>query len=683
MLTQPTSMAETQTLLDLLSLRSAAQPDRWAYTFLANGEEETQRWTYTELDQQVRRIAAFLQTQGLTAGERALLLFPPGLDYIATFLACLWIGVIAVPAYPPRRNRNLQRIQAILTDAQPRVVLTTQELLQDIQAQLQEHTTAPLDYWATSGLTSDVADQAPYPAESDTLAFLQYTSGSTGTPKGVMISHGNLLHNLAQIYTGFGHSADSLGVIWLPPYHDMGLIGGILQPLYGGFPVVLMPHTAFLQKPLRWIKAISKYRATTSGGPDFAYDLVCRRTTPEQLTGLDLSSWEVAFSGAEPVRAQTLKRFAECFAPHGFRWEAFYPCYGMAETTLMVAGVEKPQPPLILTIDAAALEENRIVQPEEGKPSRDLVGCGRSWADQVVVIVDPESRQRCPEEQVGEIWVAGANVAQGYWQQAETTQATFQAHLTDPPEGPFLRTGDLGFLREGQLFITGRLKDLIIIRGRNHYPQDLELTVQSAHPDLRENAGAAFAVDIEGHEQLVIVQEVERTALRDLDAEAVIKAIRQAVSEQHEVQVYSVALLKTASIPMTSSGKIQRHACRQGFLNQTLEVVGHWTAQLSTWEAEQLQQEIESWEQAQEEETGPMTQERIQDWLLTHLALYLKMPPDQIDVEEPLASYGLDSSVAVSITGELGEWLNQELDPTLFWEYPSIETLAHHLAEIQ
>jgi acyl-CoA synthetase (AMP-forming)/AMP-acid ligase II len=471
--------------------------------------------------------------------------------------------------------------------------LTTASLLTTIQEAL------PLvnrHCIATDDLPNDVASAWQEPKiNSQSLAFLQYTSGSTGTPKGVMVSHGNLVHNSTLIHQLFGHNPQSRGVIWLPAYHDMGLIGGLLQPIYGGFPSFLMSPVSFLQKPLRWLEAISRYRATTSGGPDSAYDLVYRQVTPEQLTSLDLSSWEVAFTGAEPIRAQTLDRFTQTFAAAGFRRQAFYPCYGMAETTLIVSGGVKAQPPVIQSVNGTALAENRVVTATGVKEdSRTIVGCGQSSPDQRIVIVDPQSLQPCPNGRVGEVWVAGASVTQGYWNRPVQTQEIFQAYLSTG-EGPFLRTGDLGFLQEGELFITGRLKDLIILFGRNHYPQDIELSVEQCHASLRPGCGAAFSVEVGGQERLVVVQEVERTHLRKLDSHEVIGAIRRVIAQEHEIQVYAVLLLKTASLPKTSSGKVRRSTCREGFLAGTLDVIADWSVNpRSKTEFLNLETQIES-----------------------------------------------------------------------------------------
>ncbi|KAB8335318.1 fatty acyl-AMP ligase [Scytonema tolypothrichoides VB-61278] len=574
----PDTLLDFSTLVDLLCYRATCQPNQTAYTFLVDGEAEEISITYQELEQRARAIAAYLQSLN-AKGERALLLYAPGIEYIAAFFGCLYAGVVAVPAYPPRRNQNMSRLRAIVADAQGMLSLTTTSLLADIQGRFAENPElAAMQWLTTDNITPSLESEwQKTTVSSDTLAFLQYTSGSTGTPKGVMITHGNLLHNSDLIHKCFEHTPSSQGVIWLPPYHDMGLIGGIIQPLYGGFPVTLMSPINFLQKPLRWLQVISRYKATTSGGPNFAYDLCVQKVKPEQLVNLDLSSWEVAFTGAEPIRTQTIEQFASTFADCGFRKEAFYPCYGMAETTLIVSGGFKKAPPVIRQVAKAALEQKRIVAARGEEDSQTIVGCGYNLSNQKIAIVDPESLTLCPADKVGEIWVSGPSVAGGYWNRLEETKQTFHAYLADTGEGPFLRTGDLGFLHNGELFVTGRIKDMIIIRGQNHYPQDIERTVENSHPALRSGCGAAFAVEVEGKERLVIIQEIERNYLRNFDMDEVVKNIAQAVTAEHGLQVYAVVLVKTGSIPKTSSGKIQRHACRSEFLNGTLNVVEDWS----------------------------------------------------------------------------------------------------------
>ncbi len=566
---------EPATVVDLLRWRASHEPGRRAYTFLEDGEAEESSVNYGELDRQARSVAARLQILGIETGERILLFYPPGREYVAAFFGCLYAGVIAVPAYPPRLSRPISRLQAIMADSQATVALTTTHILSNLERRFAHAPEMKSLRWLATDDGKVLSDAWRRPKISgDTLAFLQYTSGSTAAPKGVMVAHVNLLHNLSMIYWRFEHTPDSQMVIWLPPYHDMGLIGGVLEPLYGGFPATLMSPIAFLQRPIRWLRAISHLGADSGGGPNFAYDLCSHKTTPEERANLDLSSWEVAFTGAEPVRQKTLERFATVFAPCGFRREAFYPGYGLAEATLFVSGGAKSAPPVTLSVEGAELERDRVLMASAGeKGTRTVVSCGKALGDQKIVVADPESLTKCAPDRVGEIWVSGPSVAKGYWGRPEETEQAFGARLSDTGEGPFLRTGDLGFLHDGELFVTGRLKDLVIIRGRNHYPQDIEHTVENSHEALRAGGCAAFSVETDAGEELVVVQELERRFVRSADFEAVISAIRRAVAENHELQIHAVVLIRTGSIPKTSSGKIQRRATREAFLKDALTVV--------------------------------------------------------------------------------------------------------------
>lgn len=563
-------------LVDLVRHRAKYQPNDTAFTYLVDGETEQVHITNAELDRQARAIGAWLQSLDLV-GERALLLYPPGLEFVAAFFGCLYAGVVAVPVYPPRRNRSLSRIQAIADDAQAKVALTTDVVLHRVESLIDATPSLKQLTWlATCHVPEGMDDRWGHPdVHGDTLAFLQYTSGSTGTPKGVVLNHANLMHNSALIAHAYEHTRSGLGVFWLPSYHDMGLIGGILQPLYVGRPNILMSPMAFLQKPLRWLQAITRFGGTTSGGPNFAYDLCVRTIPPEERAKLDLSSWRVAFNGAEPVREDTLQRFIEAFEPCGFRPEAFYPCYGLAEATLIVSGGYAHDEAVIRWFDTAGLTRGQAIEMDQGGTNaRALVGCGQTMPDQKIVIADPENLVSCEPGQIGEIWVNGPSVAQGYWQRPDVTEAMFRAYLKDTGEGPFLRTGDLGFMLDGELFVTGRIKDLIIFRGVNYYPQDIERTVHQSHPDLRPDACAAFTVEVDGQERLVVAQELERR--RQLSFPAVFAAVRRAVAVEHELALDAIVLLKAGSIPKTSSGKIQRHACRNGYLTGTLEVMAQW-----------------------------------------------------------------------------------------------------------
>jgi amino acid adenylation domain-containing protein len=675
-------IAESATLIDVLRLRAQARPEQTIFTFLQDGEGDERRLTVGQLDQRARAIARQLQ-EIAAAGDRTLLLYPPGLEYIAAFFGCLYAGVVAVPAYPPtsaRLDRALpQRLRAIVQDAQPTVALTATSLL-PIGAALaeQEPLFQGMRWLATDAIVDDAAADwdAPGPAAT-TLAFLQYTSGSTAAPKGVMLSHANLVHNLALIARAFGHSASSQGLIWLPPYHDMGLIGGILQPLYAGFPVTLMAPTAFLQRPLRWLQAIARYRATTSGGPNFAYDLCVRRITAEQRAELDLSSWQVAFNGAEPIRGETLHRFSQAFASCGFRRTAFYPCYGLAEATLIVSGGQLGAEPIVRSFQAQALEQNQAAEtPPDADGSRALVGCGAPCVGQQVAIIDAETGAACEPGRIGEICVAGPSVAQGYWRQPDATAATFVSSLDIAGASPALRTGDLGFLHDGQVFITGRLKDLIIIRGRNHYPQDIELTVEQSHPALRPAAGAAFSVTTAGEERLVIVQEVERQQ-RQIDVEAVAHTIRQAVADQHGLQCYAIALIKVGSLPKTSSGKVQRHLCRAQFLAHTLDALGESTLALAADDA--ADDAALSADQLLE---LPADERRdaLERYLAHETARLLQVSPAQLDRGQPVSALGLDSLAAIELQHSLESRLGVLVPMTALLEGATIEQLALRIA---
>jgi amino acid adenylation domain-containing protein len=631
-------LAGAASLVEVLRHRAASAPDRLGYRFLADGEAEEAALTYAELDRRVRALAVLLQEIG-AAGERVLLLYPASLDYVVAFYGCLLAGAVAVPAYPPRPNRPMPRIRAIVADAQARFALTTTQVFATLERRIED---LP-DLKALTWRTTDDLDQGRADVWRDpgagrgTLAFLQYTSGSTALPKGVMVTHGNLLHNETLIEAACGHSSETPCVSWLPLYHDLGLIGNMIQSLYVGAPCTLMSPVSFLQSPIRWLRAVSNYGGHTSGGPNFAYELCVAKTTPEQREGLDLSSWRVAFNGAEPVRQETLELFARAFAPHGFRREALFPCYGLAETTLIVSGPAKDAPHVHLPFRAEELTRNRAVEAapdEEG--AREMVGCGRILGDQEVRIVDAETLSACPAGQVGEIWVAGPSVARGYWNRPEESEHTFGARTADG-SGPFLRTGDLGFLWKDELYITGRLKDLIIIRGSNHYPQDLELTVERAHPALRPGGGAAFSVEVSGEERLVVVQEIQREHRR-ADIGEIAAAVRRAVAEEHEVQLWALALIRPGSLPKTTSGKIQRRQSRADFLAGDLALIGEWREGGTNGGAIPLDEPAEL-----------RTREDVEGWLAARLAPLTGVPAAEIVPTQAIVDHALDSLKAIEL----------------------------------
>jgi amino acid adenylation domain-containing protein len=656
-------------LIDVIQERSAEWTEKTAYIFLSDGEIEGERLSYAGLDRRARAIGARLQELGAT-GEPALLLYPPGLDFVAAFFGCLYAGAIAVPAYPPKNNREQPRLAAIAGDARPRVVLTSSALPAVDPGAVGERipALATAQWLATDRLDEELAALWRDPGiAADGLALLQYTSGSTATPKGVLVSHANLLANQEMIRSAFGQTAESVVVGWLPLYHDMGLIGNVLQPFYVGGSAVLLSPQAFLQRPARWLRAISRYRATTSGGPNFAYDLCVRRVGPAEREGLDLSSWRVAFSGAEPVRGATLSRFAEAFAPAGFRRAAFFPCYGLAEATLFVAGGAPGEGPAVATVDAAALER-REVRAAAGA-GRELVDCGVPRLAGEVVIADPESGLRCPPDRVGEIWVAGPHVAGGYRGRPEESARDFHARLLgEPARGPYLRTGDLGFERAGRLFVTGRLKDLLIVRGRNLYPQDLEETAERAHPALRPGCGAAFAIEVEGEERVVLACEVER-GFRGPGAavDEVAEAVRRAVALEHEVAIHELVLLRVGTVPKTSSGKIQRGACRAGYLAGTLVEVGR-----------SGQGTLPEGPAALPETPAPAD---LLERLRQEVARAAGVPPSRVDPEAPLAELGLDSLAAIELGQRLEDGLGVRVELADLLLGPTLTTLAGRLRE--
>jgi 8-amino-7-oxononanoate synthase len=569
-------------MVKLVRFRAAVQPNDTAFLYLTDGiggEGAEIRLTYQELDERCRALGGWLQKNRYD-GKRILLLYPPGLEFIVGFFGCLYAGATAVPIYPPRRNRSMLRIQSVADSAEASLALTTGDVMERVRELIDETPNLRKIAWSTTDHTPiDYAGEWTDPnLDSDTLAFLQYTSGSTGNPKGVMISHGNMLHNSLLISTGFEHTRSHSGVFWLPSYHDMGLIGGIIQPVYCGRPNVIMSPLSFLLKPYRWLAAISKYRATTSGGPNFAYDVCVRQIRDELLDTLDLSSWQVAFNGAEPVHAETLERFAKKFERCGFRYEAFYPCFGLAEGTLIVTGGQKNRAPVIKTLDADSLANGTVIDAIPGTDRvRRLVSSGRIILNQKLRIVDPDTLAVCPDNKVGEIWTSSPSVAKGYWKNPKATAETFNAYTSDTHEGPFMRTGDLGFMSDGELFVTGRIKDLIIIHGVNLYPQDIEATAQRAVPKfLRINSGGAFMIGEDNDEKLVLVQEVERR-FRPGDEKDIFPEIRKAIAIEHEVPIDTIVLVRTGTIPKTSSGKIQRHSCYDGFLKNELNVVARWS----------------------------------------------------------------------------------------------------------
>lgn len=556
---------------DVLARQAAQRGDSPAFTFLPERGEAEPALTFAELDRRARALAAELLRHA-GPGERAVLLFLPGLDFLVALLGCFAAGIIAVPLMLPRRAGARDYSLAVLADCAPTLALTSREVAaarSDVIERFQD---------TVRWITVDAGAQKTLPGVAlpgrgpDDIALLQYTSGSTSAPKGVMVAHGNLLANLEMIRTGWGTTERSTTVGWVPLYHDMGLILQVMQPLFLGAHSVLMPPAAFMRRPLAWLRAVSAFRAELSPAPNFAYDLCVSRFQPELMADVDLSCLKLAVNGAEPVHADTLARFAETFAPYGFAPTAMYPAYGLAEATLTVSSGQPGLGPVARYVSRAALQEGRAAPACGPQDAQTLVACGRSLEGERIAIVDPERRCAVPADTVGEIWVSGANVTQGYWRNPEGTEATFQARI-EGCDGAWLRTGDLGLLDQaGNLYVTGRIKDVIIIRGMNHYPQDIERTVENAHPGLRPHGGAAFAhADETGGERLVVVHEIDRVHRRDLELEDVVARIREAVALEHEIAVDDVTLIRPATLPKTTSGKVQRNLTRRLWMDGALD----------------------------------------------------------------------------------------------------------------
>ncbi|MGW0858804.1 fatty acyl-AMP ligase [Streptomyces sp. NPDC002690] len=583
---------ELPSLPEVLRLRARTRPDDLAYVFLRNGESPEQTLTYRQLDLSARSRAARLDSAGLR-GRAVVLLYPSGLEFVSTLLACMYAGVAGAPVQVPTRQRGLERLRRIADDARTTTVLTTAAVKSDLE---QRFGGSP----ELAGLTLLASDTLDAPAESatdgtpaaewsgppagpDDTALLQYTSGSTGDPKGVRVTHANFRSNVAETDQLWPTRADSAVVNWLPLFHDMGMLFGVVLPLWAGIPAYLMAPEAFIRRPSRWLEAISRFRGSHTAAPSFAYELCVRDAADNGLAeGLDLSSLRVAANGAEPVRWDTVRAFTGTFAPAGFRPSAMCPGYGLAENTLKATGSREDREPTLLVLSAQALREGRAQPvtapqvpgevPASSARTVHAVGSGTTVGATTVRIADPESLTGLPDGSVGEIWVNGPCVADGYHGRPGETQRTFRALLAGEEDlGTWLRTGDLGFLHEDELFVTGRLKDVIIRKGRNYYPQDIEVSAESADPALQPNCAAAFSVDDGAAERLVLVVEADGRAQRDGGAEGLRDRVRAAVLDGQRLETDEVLLVRRGSLPKTSSGKVQRRETRRRYLDGEFE----------------------------------------------------------------------------------------------------------------
>jgi len=564
-------------MVSLLLQNGAKYAEKDQLIFLEDGTDETQKDTYAEVLSKAKAIAARLQSTG-EKGNHVLLLFPPGNAFMISFYATILAGMVAIPAYPPRKRKLDPRFLSILNDARPKIILGTETILRDLQqADLGETDLGNMQLVAYESVELDLRDRWVDPKISkDDLVLLQYTSGSTGKPKGTMVSHGNMIHNLECIYQSFNFDENLIVCSWLPSFHDMGLVGNLIEPTYAGGTTIYMPPIAFIKNPLNWLKVITDYKVTCTGAPNFAYDYCVEKINEQDIESLDLSSLTILYSGSESVREETLKKFHSTFARAGFSINQFFPVYGMAETVLLISGGDYKAAPVYTHVDIQSLEKNKVVVTDKGSSGRSLTGCGFPWIGESVAIVHPENHRILPYGEIGEIWTRGGSVTQGYWNKPEETESVFKAKIDTDPEGEWLRTGDLGFIHEGQLYISGRLKDLVIIRGINYFPNDIEHSVEKCHPALRQNANAAFSIDIEDGEKLVVIQEVERSHMRDFDEHEIIENIQQAIFADHNIQADVILLTRFGSIKKTSSGKTQRFAMRNAYLNDELDVLACW-----------------------------------------------------------------------------------------------------------
>ena len=661
----------------IVRMRAAMHPDKLAFTFLKDGEVPSGSLTYGELDAKARAIARSL-VEVSAPGDRALLLFQNGLEFISAFVACLYAGIVAVPVYPPHsRKEYWLRLEALASDCSARFVLGTADYLADLDRHTETLPTLRVCARRAVDLVDRETDLADgFEPRPNPLAFLQYTSGSTSMPKGVMVTQENLLHNQQMMQAGFGHDHDSVFVSWLPLFHDMGLIGNVLQSIYVGARCYIMTPAAFLQKPMRWLQAISDYRASSSFAPNFAYDLCARRGAPEELARLDLSRWSMALNGAEPIRPETLTRFSDKYAACGFDARAFYPGYGLAEATLFVSGGGRLAGITCFDADAELLDRAKLARPARADAfARRLVSSGRAWHHTSIVIVDPATSMRCADGAIGEIWVRNRSIAMGYWGRHEETDAAFKARLSDGSDDVhYLRTGDLGFLHEGHLFVTGRLKELIIVRGANYYPQDIERAVQDASPCFKQGAGAAVSIELDGEEQLVVVQEVDRTHMRKLDAETALQDARQAVLRALGVLPHAVVLIRPATLAKTSSGKIQRGITRMQFLEDTLDVIAarRWpivaddadAAALETGDAVADLRDAAAWTRS----------------LRAMAARHLRAHPDAVRATDTAIGLGLDSLAMAGIQHAVKSLGGPELPLARFFDNASLAEIAEYLA---
>ncbi|NOZ90887.1 MAG: AMP-binding protein, partial [Epsilonproteobacteria bacterium] len=644
-------------ILDKLQEHVKYIPNKLLYRFEEG--DNIYSLTFSQLDSEAKKVANYL-TQNYQKGDRVLLLYPSGLDFIIAFIGCLYAGVIAVPAYPPRKNQRIDRLKSIISNSDAKVVLTISKTAEIIQNSFNSEAFLQ-DIPIIQSDRIEALDSFKFvDIDLEDIAFLQYTSGSTGEPKGVMVTHANIMSNMEALHQLVGYTKESRCVSWLPLFHDMGLMGGVLEPLYIGCEITLMSPTYFLQKPIRWLEAISRYQADISGGPNFAYELCINSIKDKDLEGLNLSSWKSAVNGAEPIYKETLERFTQKFAPYGFRETTHYPCYGMAETTLIITGGEQESRFNSISLDSDKLKEGLVVPTNQGQS---LISCGKPTLEHKVIIDTKDN------EDIGEILVKGSSVAKGYWNNKAKTKEVF---------GEYLRTGDLGFIYNNELFVCGRVKDLIIIRGQNYYPQDIEISVYNAHEALVDMGCAVFSIEKEGSERLVIVQEIKRTYLRKYNPQEIFSAICEEVGKEHELMVYDIVLIKPNGLLKTSSGKIQRYRNREFYLNGEFKPLATFLDKHQKTAQQSVKKDLELLKKSM-----PLVQkELLRLWVVDEVAQVCGIDKDSIDIEKSFVSFGMDSLKSIELQNRLSQILDIDTPLVWFYEYPTIIEFSDKIFEM-
>ena len=666
-----------KTILDILEQSANRTPGKPLYFFLGPDSEIVEELTVAATYKKAGIFASAFHNMHIS-GERCIMMYQPGLDFITAFLGCLYAGVIAVPAFPLRKNVSSQRVKSMISDSQATVVCTTRKVYKIITNLLGDDPVLSALTWICTDEIEETPDKVVYERQYqlNDLAYLQYTSGSTGNPKGIMVTHGNIVHNLYCLDEVWKHTADSKIISWMPVFHDMGLVYGVLQAIYSGCVSYLMSPMLVMQNPFEWLHAISKYRINYSLVPNFAYQVCIDKITDEQKKTLDLSCWKVAGNGAEPIRPETLKKFAEYFKDSGFSASSFAPCYGLAEATLLVTGATVGTGATCLEIDPRQLENNRIELSDGNITTTRIVGCGLPASITTVKIVNPDTCIECAERMIGEVWVKGPIVASGFWNRPEDSQSIFKAAISGEEEGFYLRTGDLGFIYNSEFFFTGRRKELIIIRGANYYPQDIEQTIRNSHPMLGSEDGAAFSVGINGMEELAVAFEINAAAITGAQgaeiAADIIRSVKEMVFFNHGIRVYDIVFIRSGTLLKTSSGKIQRVKCKGEYLDDTLKNV--------LYKSPKNENNIPKGNGLN---NGQADAKNVEEWLILNLADVLNLPADKIEDNEPFASYGLDSSAAAGLAGKINKDFNLEIDPTVFWEFSTVETLCSHIRKLK